>query len=145
MGRKRRTHCFRCAEKLDSNDKTYCRSCKNEISKEHYRANKQQVVNRNLQRREWLRKYVQRVKCRGCVVCGYKRCVWSIDFHHIDETTKIFNIGDWPHLGYSLTRLKEELRKCARLCSNCHGEVHAEMIKLTYPAKSWARVSIRHK
>lgn len=58
------------------------------------------------------------------MLCGYNRCADAIDFHHIDESTKRFAISDGLY-SYTLNTLKTELRKCVRICSNCHREIHA--------------------
>ena len=51
---------------------------------------------------------------KGCAHCGYKKHFSALDFDHINRTTKI----------------KNEVRKCEVLCSNCH------RIK-TYENKDW--------
>lgn len=57
-----------------------------------------------------------------CLVCGYSACIWALTFHHIDPSTKEFNIGH-PHTR-AWPRVKKELDKCALLCNRCHTEVH---------------------
>jgi len=59
-----------------------------------------------------------------CQCCGYDRCVESMDFHHLDPSTKEMPLGDaranptvWP-------KIVAELRKCILVCRNCHGELH---------------------
>lgn len=63
----------------------------------------------------------------SCVVCGYDRCVASLDIHHTRD--KEFGIA---HKGVtrSWERLKAELDKCILLCKNCHGEYHAGVIDI---------------
>lgn len=59
-----------------------------------------------------------------CRICGYNKCVRSLHFHHIDPSTKLFNLafkGNSP----GIARMREEASKCVLLCSNCHGEVEA--------------------
>jgi hypothetical protein len=58
-----------------------------------------------------------------CVVCGYSKCTDSLTFHHIDPSTKSFSISG-AHCR-SVANLKAEVDKCALLCHNCHGELHA--------------------
>jgi len=64
-----------------------------------------------------------------CQVCGYNRCLGSLVFHHIDSSTKEFGISSKGH-SRSWERVKEELDKCVLVCSNCHGEIHAEQINI---------------
>lgn len=67
--------------------------------------------------------FLRGVKTIGCKVCGLKdvRC---LVFHHRDPTQKKFNIGCGQSRSYPA--LKEELKKCDVLCSNCHMILHAE-------------------
>lgn len=59
-----------------------------------------------------------------CQSCGYVGHPSAFDFHHVDPSTKSFNIS----IG-GLTRSKfksyEEAKKCVLLCANCHREVEA--------------------
>lgn len=57
----------------------------------------------------------------ACKLCGYKRCIASLDFHHRDPSTKKFGISQSK--GRSWDKIKEELDKCDLLCANCHREV----------------------
>jgi hypothetical protein len=68
-------------------------------------------------------KYILSVKAGGCVLCSeiHPSC---LDFHHLDETNKSFNIGEHPNNGVGLKKLKEEVSKCILLCSNCHRKLH---------------------
>lgn len=60
-----------------------------------------------------------------CQVCGYNRCLWALDFHHLDPASKSFNISGGTK---SFESLREELDKCILVCSNCHREIHAGFI-----------------
>lgn len=70
---------------------------------------------------------MQEVK-QKCVRCGYDTCKAALDFHHIDNTTKLFDVSDGVGMK-SVTDevLLEEIEKCVVLCSNCHREYHAGM------------------
>ncbi len=60
----------------------------------------------------------------SCVVCGYDKCSSALEFHHLDPAEK----EEKSRAGItrmSLSRLKEELRKCVLVCANCHREIHA--------------------
>jgi hypothetical protein len=57
-----------------------------------------------------------------CEFCGYNKCIEALEFHHIDETTKEFQISGSTK---SLEKQKKETDKCYMLCANCHREVHA--------------------
>lgn len=64
-----------------------------------------------------------------CSLCGYDRYPGALEFHHLDPTQKLFALG---HEGNtrSLARMREEARKCALLCANCHAEVGAGVTAL---------------
>jgi len=55
-----------------------------------------------------------------CIVCGYKKCLNALDFHH--KYDKNFNISS--KMKYRLEILLEEIKKCDLLCANCHREKH---------------------
>jgi hypothetical protein len=72
----------------------------------------------------------------SCGICGYNKCDKSLDFHHIDEEEKEFNLSarikKWE-------RLVKEAKKCVMLCANCHREVHAGVTKLPNDIKRFDR------
>lgn len=59
----------------------------------------------------------------ACALCGYDRCIISLEFHHVDATTKLFAMT--MSSGKSLAVYRAEATKCVLLCSNCHREVEA--------------------
>jgi hypothetical protein len=67
-----------------------------------------------------------------CLICGYRRCIAALRFHHLDPETKSFGIA---HRG--LTRAIEEVRReaeeCVLLCANCHIEVEVGLASLPEP------------
>ena len=50
-----------------------------------------------------------------------------MDFHHIDPSTKEFNISGGTK---AISKLKQEVDKCILVCSNCHREIHAGLINV---------------
>jgi len=75
-------------------------------------------------RKEYLNNY--KISKGGCERCGYNKCLDALDFHHLDESTKLFNIRDPKARTMALSKLIEELNKCIVVCSNCHREIHYE-------------------
>ncbi|MEI8232900.1 MAG: HNH endonuclease signature motif containing protein [bacterium] len=71
------------------------------------------------------------VESRGgqCQVCGYSRCLIALDFHHLDSTTKQFELSQ-RDLTRSWDKILVEAKKCILVCSNCHREIHAGMMQL---------------
>lgn len=59
-----------------------------------------------------------------CVVCGYSKCIWALEFHHTEPEHKDFGLG--KHGTRSLKRLIEEAKKCILVCCRCHREIHEE-------------------
>lgn len=58
-----------------------------------------------------------------CELCGYSKYSGALDFHHIDPKLKD---PKFPGMrSWSWDKIKNEIDKCALLCSNCHREVHA--------------------
>lgn len=66
-----------------------------------------------------------------CCICGYDKCNEAFDFHHIDPSKKSFNISSFKIKNKA--QIYEEVKKCVMLCSNCHRELHAGIIKLENP------------
>ncbi len=58
----------------------------------------------------------------ACALCGYRRWVGALQFHHVDPSRKEFNLSRRGH-SRSLARSRAEARKCVLLCANCHAEV----------------------
>ena len=51
-----------------------------------------------------------------------------LHFHHMNQDDKMSGLSTREMVGMKWARVKEEMRKCALLCSRCHGEVHAGII-----------------
>ena len=56
-----------------------------------------------------------------CSKCGYNKCNAALEFHHVDKSTKEFEIAGAK---YGWKRMKPEIEKCILLCANCHREHH---------------------
>lgn len=72
-----------------------------------------------------------------CKVCGYNKHIGSLQFHHVDETTK----ADWMKAagsgmwGRNKEELSKELSKCTLVCANCHREIHDGITECPPPVK----------
>lgn len=94
-----------------------------EIQKRYRKNNSTEVKERNKQRYDKKRQYINNYKLsKGCSVCGYNKCAFALDFHHNEE--KNFEIPRMANSHYSLKKVKEEIKRCIVLCSNCHRELH---------------------
>lgn len=63
-----------------------------------------------------------------CQLCGYDKYIGNLSFHHKNPDLKSFNIS-LRILTFSLEKLIHEASKCIVACHNCHGEIHAGLIK----------------
>jgi len=45
---------------------------------------------------------------------------YHLDFHHIDKSSKSFNLGS---ASVSIQKLIEEISKCTIVCANCHRDI----------------------
>lgn len=60
-----------------------------------------------------------------CMKCGYNKSIRALQFHHLDPLQKDFQISGPGNIRWE--RVKEELKKCILVCSNCHAEIHEEI------------------
>ena len=73
---------------------------------------------------EWLDQYKT-----PCVICGEaEKC--CIDFHHIDESTKVSEVATLLRQRSRRDIILEEINKCVTLCANCHRKVHKGIVQL---------------
>lgn len=62
-----------------------------------------------------------------CIKCGYDKCMDALDFHHLQDTDKHFNISN-AICRWKWETIKIELEKCVLLCANCHREHHSKHV-----------------
>jgi hypothetical protein len=120
-----RVNCFECSptriKKKAEGDQT-CIICGKKYT--YYRGNGTKekcascLVN---DRRNNLKLRMVLYKGGKCALCGYNKCMKALTFHHIDPTTKEFNISGNHCRKWEV--VQKELDKCVLLCSNCHAEV----------------------
>lgn len=113
-------HCLICNQELIGRQSKYCSvKCKNlAINNKHQNYITQQE--RGKQRRQSL------IQLKGgcCEKCGYNRNQAALAFHHINPSTKSFQIDMRKCSNSSWETLVAESQKCLLLCLNCHAEVH---------------------
>jgi hypothetical protein len=79
---------------------------------------------------EWRKRVKLRlVEYKGgeCQVCGYRKSLNTLQFHHLNPEEKDFSISG---KSLSFEKLKNEVDKCLLVCANCHGEIHEGLVKL---------------
>lgn len=101
---------------------TYCSPCRRAKTLANYYKNKEKwnaTTRRNRQlQKDRINEYKDNCSCKKC---GESRN-YLLDFHHIDPSTKSFQISQGEAYGWK--KLKEEIRNCMVLCSNCHRDFH---------------------
>lgn len=115
-----RTYCIFCLEKRNQTGKQTKQKPKNKVSKNKPLSNSQRVIG-------WRQRVkVKAIEYKGgnCQLCGYNKCVRSLQFHHLDPSQKDFSISG---KSISWERIKNELDKCILICANCHGEEHDKL------------------
>lgn len=66
-----------------------------------------------------------------CSICGYKKCLSALEFHHPDPSQKErFSNSRGLNRRKSFENQKPEIDKCVLVCSNCHREIHENLIIL---------------
>lgn len=97
-----------------------------------YTENKRTILNdeeRKTKNYERVKNYRQKLKEKAidykggcCEKCGYDKCNWAFEFHHINPKEKDFHLASYTNLSWAKT--KNELDKCILVCANCHREIH---------------------
>lgn len=101
-----------------------CKECKKIYDAHHYKTSgrkKKEKIERA--RRSSIINTLKRIK--GCYNCDENEPC-CLDFHHLKN--KKFNVSasftrDWK-------KVKDEIRKCVVICSNCHRKLHAGLITI---------------
>lgn len=74
--------------------------------------------------RDRLRFKIRKLKENGkCKYCPESHPA-TLQFHHRDPQKKQFNISRAIALGFSESRVMNEISKCDLVCSNCHLKAH---------------------
>jgi hypothetical protein len=75
---------------------------------------------KRVRNREFIDAYKSKCKCERCPE-DHLSC---LDFHHIDPTTKLYNVSEMSRTNLSLETIEAEIAKCMILCRNCHAKLH---------------------
>ena len=118
-----------------TNDQALCSKCKKwlNIALFYKKTNRDVVTSwcrscfsKDVSLRKQRRKQ-QSIQYKGgkCLLCGYNKCSWALDFHHKDGKTKENTLS--VLLRHSFEKAKKELDKCNLLCKNCHAETEFQL------------------
>jgi hypothetical protein len=86
-----------------------------------------QVKAQNAKRREILRPIAHEIRSSGCQLCG-ETASCCLDFHHLDQSTKKYQVKHLLHGLKAVQTALDEIAKCSVICSNCHRKIHAGVL-----------------
>ena len=91
-------------------------------SEKAWEVKRQGSIRRHRTVRAWITVRIDRVKrFKGCAHCGYKKNPVALQFHHVDPSTKLYNVACMRRSSYvQWGKIKTEMRKCIVLSANCH-------------------------
>lgn len=75
---------------------------------------------RRREKKEWLDQIKRE---RGCLTCG-ENDPECLDFHHIDASTKTYEVSRLYAGTWSRERILQEIELCILQCCNCHRKIH---------------------
>jgi hypothetical protein len=114
------SHCSVCRKLLCGRQRKYCsRRCKNADTNHRHQ-------NYVAQQARGSRRKLELIEDSGgcCTRCGYDRNYAALTWHHIDRTTKRFELDMRSLSNRRISEISEEASKCVLLCANCHAEQH---------------------
>jgi hypothetical protein len=115
-------NCVVCDKELIGNQTKYCCSkCK---GRGNYKLTYGCQQDRGLARKIYFIKLLG----GGCSVCGYRKNISALAFHHTKE--KEFNLDKRMMSAKNISVLENEVRKCILLCNNCHSELHNPQLEI---------------
>jgi hypothetical protein len=102
---------------------TRCKFCQSQVSKQHYKDNKQSYINRVRTREiqaieDCQRKLAEYLASHPCIDCG-QTDIRVLEFDHV-RGKKSDNISRMLGVGYSWATIEAEIAKCDVRCVNCH-------------------------
>ena len=106
-----------------------CRECIHEFNKTYFEGpakerHLQQVRERKELARQVARDFIYNyLLTHRCEECG-ESDVRVLEFHHVGG--KDMAVGAMVSGGYSIDRIKDEIRKCKVYCANCHRKITVE-------------------
>lgn len=113
-------NCSICNKELKGLQRRFCSNqCKHKAHNNKFNNYKAQQKRGDIRRRKLIES-----KGGQCQSCGYKRNIAALCFHHVDSSTKSFQVSLRECSNHSWEKLTEEVLKCNLLCHNCHMELH---------------------
>jgi hypothetical protein len=118
-----------------------CRECKTKYNKGWYQLNKvehnRRVVKATQAHRRKVAALIRESKNYPCADCGTKYPSYVMDLDHTNPQNKLYNVGQMVGGRHPLTRVSEEISKCAVVCANCHRErTHQRKVRMARSSAS---------
>lgn len=125
--RQKEGRCPECETPVSFSRKRYCSpSCRKQAKQK--RLAERRRLNPIILPQEHVVSWRQRTKLKAvaakggkCMLCGYSKSIRAMTFHHINPTTKEFEVSGSTK---SWAKILIEMEKCVLLCANCHAECH---------------------
>ncbi len=117
-----------------------CQNCHREVHKKLDNENERQRVNKKIC-------MIYKNK-DGCEKCNYKKCDYSMEFHHTNplikdvKISKLINNHSWKSVDDLQNSVKNELDKCIVICRNCHQTIHQDVEFITH---NWNKIFEKSK
>ena len=108
--------CKICGNKLKGKQTFFCStSCKNKAHQSY-----------SFQKIRGKERKLELIKILGgkCSVCGYKKNLAALTFHHKNPSKKEFKLDVRSLSNRKFSKITDELKKCTLVCHNCHAEIH---------------------
>ena len=97
---------------------------------EHYQRNREKILRETKEVADRNRDFRKEILAQfPCLLCG-ESDPDMIDWHHVDETEKKFNIG---HTSRAHSEWWDEVLKCIPVCVSCHRKIHKNKVCLIHP------------
>lgn len=96
----------------------YCGPCKRQYSKKNYQENKDRYFDNAKKRDFMMDDMINKLKSVPCTDCKVIYPHFVMDFDHVSG--KDFGICEMRRRRMSFEKIKEEIKRCEVVCSNCH-------------------------
>jgi hypothetical protein len=124
-------HCNRCGETRSLEEfskssrskdgrQTYCKICLNAEGRKNYTDNKDRYYANAKARDRQLDNLIVQAKNKPCTDCSVKYPPYVMDFDHLSDHTKEFNISTMRRSRMAFSKILAEISKCEVVCANCH-------------------------
>ena len=117
--------CKRCNQEKPNNEFSlkhpWCKPCKNIYNKSRYTGKtRDKQVALKTERRIKARAFINKLKDNPCKDCSQKFLFCAMQFDHLPQFKKSFDLFMAPSMGKTEEAILAEVAKCELVCANCH-------------------------